>query len=117
DFELQAADAQQDGEGRWLLPLPLPPGDLRDSFADRDQRTLPLRLTQDVAVHFHVSVDPGDDRDFVELPAPVLETFGPLAYQLTFTRDGRALAIDRRMRLRPATLSVALYPDWLRVLA
>jgi hypothetical protein len=116
DFEVQNAGPQPDGDDRWLLPLPLPTNDLRDSFADREQRTLPLRITRDMQVRHRLAIDPGDDREFGPLPAPLLLSYGPLDYELTFTRTGNKVVIDRRLRLQPATIPVALYADWLRVL-
>ena len=52
-----------------------------------------------------------------DLPQPCLRSFGPLDYQLTFTREEDAVIIDRRFRLRPATIPTATYPDWIRMLA
>ncbi|MGE3171096.1 MAG: hypothetical protein AB7O97_00635 [Planctomycetota bacterium] len=117
ELHLQDAGPQRFGDDRWLLPLPLPPSDLRSSFGDRDERTLPLQITRDVDMRYRVAMDPGEDREFAALPPPILAAFGPLDYQLTFTRDGHAVVLERRLRLRPGTIQVAVYGDWIRLLA
>ncbi len=116
DFEVQNAGLQKDGEGRWLLPVPLPHSKLRDSLGDREERKLPMRLAQDLAIHNRFVIDPGEDREFAALPQPLVVSFGPLEYHLTFLRDGRKVVVDRRLRVRPMTLPVSLYGEWLRVI-
>jgi hypothetical protein len=117
EFELQDAGAQAVADDRWLLPLPLPDSRLRESFGDRDERTLPLRLDHDLELQFAVAIDPGPGRRFAALPAPLLLSFGPLDYQLTFSQQRGTVRIERRLRLQPATLPVALYGQWLATLA
>ena len=90
---------------------------MRRSFGDRDERLQPLRIEQDIDYHTLVRLDPGADRMFTDLPQPYLRSFGPMDYQLTFTREGHEVVIERRLRLRPATIPTATYADWIRVLA
>lgn len=115
--EVTGPAAQQDGEGRWLATLPIPPMALRASFGDREERTLPLQLQADLRTLHRVRLVPTGDRVFGELPQPLLVAFGPLDYQLTFAREGDGVVVERRVRMRPATLAPAVYGDWIRLLA
>ena len=117
ELQLYHASPQQTNDNQWLISLPLPMTQLRRSFGDRDERQQPLRLEQDIDYHTRVRLDPGADRIVTDLPQPCLRSFGPLDYQLTFTREEDAVIIDRRFRLRPATIPTATYPDWIRMLA
>ena len=117
ELQLQLADLQSSNDDQWLTLLPLPTSQLRESFGDRDERRLPLRLEQDITYRSRVRFDPGEDRMVTDLPPPYLQSFGPLDYQLTFTRDGNAVVIERQMQLRPATITPAVYADWIRLLA
>jgi hypothetical protein len=117
DCEVQNAGVQQDGTDRFLLPVPLPLSKARSSFGDRDQRTMPLRIAQDIDFRNRIVVEPSENLEFAEPPPPMLLSFGPLDYQLTFSLDGRTMIVDRRLRIRPTTLPSALYPEWLRLLS
>ncbi len=117
DLEVTGPAAQADGAGRWLATLPLPPMSLRASFGDRDHRQLPLHQQTDLQFHHRVRMEAGDGRAFAELPSPRLHSFGPLDYQLTFARDGKAVVVDRRVRLHPAVIEPSVYADWIRILA
>ncbi len=116
DLELQRAAPQADGS-RWLLPLPLPPADLRQTFGDRDERTLPLRQQQDVELRTHIVIDTGPDRELADLPPPLLVSFALLDYQLTFARRDQQVVVDRHLRVHAGTIDVALYADWIHWLA
>jgi len=117
ELELEHTGPQATDQDRWLLSLPLPMAQLRRAFGDRDDRRQPFRLEQDIDFRARIRLHPGDGRVMVDLPPPSLRSFGPLDYQLTFTRDGEAVVIERRLRLRPGTIPVATYPDWIRLLA
>lgn len=117
DLEVSGPAPQQDGDGRWLATLPVPPMRLRATFGDRDERSLPLQLDTDLQFHHRVKMEAGEGRAFGSVPAPRLHAFGPLDYQLTFSREGSALIVERRVRLRPHVIEPGLYADWIRLLA
>lgn len=115
--EVTGPAPQQDGEGRWLVPMPLVPMSLRENFGDREERTLPLQVQTDMRSVNRVRLEPPENRTFGELPAPLLVSFGPLDYQLSFAREGEAVVVERRIRMHPAVLPASMYGDWIRWLA
>lgn len=117
ELELQRPAPQPAGAGRWLVPLPMPPADLRQMFGDTDDRTLPLLQREDLELRARIAIAPGQGRTFADLPPPLLVSFALLDYQLVFTRDGEQLVVERHLHVRPGTIPVALYADWIRTLA
>ncbi|MBK8100358.1 MAG: hypothetical protein IPK26_24945 [Planctomycetes bacterium] len=113
---VERAGPQRRGDDGWLLPLPLPPGKFLANFGDRAERTLPLVLTMPMQADWVFELDPTDNLEFGDLPAPLLVQHGPLDYQLTLTRLGRRIRIERRVRLAPATLAVTAFGEWVRIL-
>ncbi len=117
ELQITGSPPQQAGPSHWLLPLPLPASDLRDNLADRDQRELDYVIRQDVEYVYRLQLEPAEGFSFAALPAPRFIRFGPLDYQLDFQRSGNSLLVHRRLRLRPGVVTVALYPEWVRMLA
>ena len=112
-LQLRGTAPQEDGD-RWLLPLPFPGADLRQTFGDRDERTLPMKVETDLELTASITFETGDDLAFVELPPPLHVHFLMLDYELTVSQHGRGIRIDRRVRVRPGTVPPNLYGDWIR---
>lgn len=96
----------------FLLDLPLPKSQLLARFGDRDERSLPLHLTDMTSSSWSVTVDPGDAYRFAEVPAPFRTRHPLVELSLTYRRDGQRLVIRREMVQRPGTIPPSEFGEW-----
>lgn len=119
-FQLQCSAQRtcvQPSGDRFLVPLPMPPGKFLASFGDRAERTLPVRLATEVGTDWDITLAPGADHRFAEVPAPVFVQHETLLYQLTMQRDGDGLRVRRTAQVRPTTMPKQRFAGWLQALA
>ncbi len=114
--QLQRRTAIQSAGDSTFLPLPLTPLDFVKNFADKAERTLPMRLTILDADDQEIVIDPGEHFEITTVPDGVSYRSEQIDYALTFTRVGRKVKITRRTEQRPGRIDPQDYDGWRRML-
>jgi tetratricopeptide (TPR) repeat protein len=115
-LQLRRRGALQPAGDLWQLALPLPATDAFRRYGDQGPRELPLRLTGRTLEVWDVVVVPAPGSRFAGVPSALRLTEQMLDYELVFTPADGGLRVHRRIAIRPGTLPVGRFGEWIHAL-
>lgn len=95
-----------------LLGLPMPAMQLLGAFGGRVERSLPMRLTRQLARDWRIRIEPAAEFEVRELPVTVKTTEELISFELAYARAGRSIVVTRKVEQRPGEIALADFGKW-----
>ena len=95
-----------------LLGLPMGKSQFLARLGDREERVLPLRLTEMASSSWEITVDPGDHYRFLEVPETIRLRHMLMEFALTYRLDGGRMVIRREVVQRPGVIPPSQFGEW-----